>query len=308
MSYPCPWPPDRQRPVHPLRRLHAGARPAAPPAALEGQGGGQSEPPVDPDHPPRSPGRMDGGPHPGRAVAAGADPTGLVPSRSGRAECSPRASDAPGPGTTTGTVTVEIEVTGTALGGPDPVVADVAVAGRTARRSRCPVTATVVRRVGSDRAGRHRAVVAAHPWGPGRLPGRGDGVGPRPRTLDHVGFRTVAVDPRTVASRLVGERRAGLLPGGDLASARPDGLTTSTTPRPCPWSPGPLRRDEHVPGAGDHLYQDRPSSSLATSSGSWCGTTACSLFCDPPDDEAFTGDVVEEVTGASAGPCPAIRA
>ena len=164
---------------------------APAPAPVEGQGGRQPEPALDPDHPARAAGRVGGRAGPGRAVAPGpapaAEPVEVAVAPGG----GPLRAPVPG-GTTTGTVTVSVDVTGPAArrSGPVSAAADPVAGADGAARGR-PGTG------GSHRASRRGGASTGSSGGgptptapsPGTRCGRWWPVGAV--DLGEVGFRTV---------------------------------------------------------------------------------------------------------------------
>ena len=269
----------------------------------------EPEPPVDPDHAPRSSGGVGGGP-PGRPVACPSASDRLPRSRSSGAAVAGHLCGPDRPDGTDGTVTVDLTVRGPALPADGPAtVGHLAVGGAVGG----PGASAVDGGVALVRVGRTAGVSSAG----GRTP-----TAPRAGTrsvpvagvtldLGAVGFRTVVADRSDGGFRLVVNGVPVFCRGAGWYPIDPVSLqswTTSSAPRstwPCRAGINMLR----IPG--DTVYEDRAVlRHLRPSSGILVWQDAMLGPVDPPDDEEFarrwSAEVAELLDRAAPHPCLAV--
>ena len=219
------------------------------------------------------------------------------------------ASCVPGPGgTTTGTVAVAFDVTGPGLDGPDPVTADLTVAGRT-------VPLEVSREGGSLQVRGEVVVNGVDRWwphthGPQPLYAVRAVVAGRAVDLGEVGFRTVEAVRADGAFSLVVNGVPVFCRGACWYPPDPVGyhVDDEEIDRLIDLARRGGMNMLRVPGGT--VYEDERFFVACDHAGILVWQESMLGLVDPPDDEAFTESVVAEVTGvlrrAAAHPCLAV--
>ncbi|HEY4927782.1 MAG TPA: hypothetical protein VIH95_01425 [Acidimicrobiales bacterium] len=216
-------------------------------------------------------------------------------------------SDVPG-GTTTGTVAVDIEVTGTAVGGPGPLVAEVAVAGHTA-----PLE--VSRHGDAVRVSGEIAVDDVERWWPHthgaqrRYPVEVTVSGHVLDAVD-VGFRTVEVDRKDGAFTFVVNGVPVFCRGACWLPPDPIGYHVDDAEIECLIDLARRGGMNMLRVPGGTVYEDERFFEACDRAGILVWQEAMLGLVDPPADEVFTEILVAELTAvlgrAAAHPCLAL--